>query len=89
MNMMARAYRALAAASAIFLFVAPLALAKVVGPAIGLEDLALKVDQVCKATVVTDRAITDDWFEPIGGYEVRDEVQPGTENLRQSYALVA
>src|SRR4030095_15148034 len=39
---------------------------------VAIEELALKVDLVCKATVVADRAVTDEWFEPIAGYEVRE-----------------
>jgi hypothetical protein len=62
MNTMAREYRALALASAvaIFLFAASLASATIVGRAVALEELALEVDLVCKATVVADRVITDE-----------------------------
>jgi hypothetical protein len=40
--------------------------------AVGLEELAQKVDLVCKATVVADRVVSDEWFPPIGGYEARE-----------------
>ena len=43
-----------------------------VGPAVALEQLAKTADLVCKATVVADRPITDAWFEPLPGFEVRD-----------------
>jgi HEAT repeat protein len=57
---------------AILVFAGPPASATIVGRAVALEELALKVDLVCKATVVADRAVTDEWFEPIGGYEIRE-----------------
>jgi hypothetical protein len=46
--------------------------ADILSPALGLEELAQKVDLVCKATVVADRVVTDEWFPPIGGYEARE-----------------
>ncbi len=46
--------------------------ATIVGPAVAIEELALSVDLVCKATVVADRIVTDEWFEPIGGYAVHE-----------------
>lgn len=57
---------------AILVFAGSPASATIVGPAVALDELALKVDLVCKATVVADRAVTDEWFEPIAGYEVRE-----------------
>ena len=70
MNTTARNYRALMLA--LLVFAGSPASATIVGWAIALDDLALKVDLVCKATVVADRAVTDEWFEPIGGYEVHE-----------------
>lgn len=46
--------------------------ADILSPAVGLEELAQQVDLVCKATVVADRVVTDEWFPPIGGYEARE-----------------
>jgi hypothetical protein len=46
--------------------------ADILSPALGLEELAQKVDLVCKATVVADRVVTDEWFPPLGGYEARE-----------------
>jgi len=43
-----------------------------VGPARPLEELARMADLVCKATVVGDRVVTDAWFAPISGFEVRE-----------------
>jgi hypothetical protein len=57
---------------AILAFATLPAAATIVGPAVALEELALRVDLVCKATVVADRTVTDEWFEPIGAYEVRE-----------------
>jgi HEAT repeat protein len=37
-----------------------------------LDQLALTVDLVCKATVIADRSVTDDSFRPIDGFEVRE-----------------
>lgn len=70
MSMRAREWRALALM--IVAFGGSPVSATIVGKALSLEQLALRVDLVCKATVVADRAVTDEWFEPIGGYEVRE-----------------
>jgi len=37
-----------------------------------LEELARNADLVFKATVIADRLVTDAWFEPISGLEVRE-----------------
>jgi hypothetical protein len=39
---------------------------------VALEELARTADLVCKATVIADRRVTDDSFEPIPRYEVRE-----------------
>ena len=70
MNMTARAHRAVVAT--ILVFVASPALATIHGRAVPLEKLALTVDLVCKATVVADRPVADEWFEAIPGYEVHE-----------------
>src|SRR6476646_7995509 len=70
MNMTARAHRAVVAT--ILVFVASPALATIPGRAVPLEELALTVDLVCKATVVADRPVADEWFEAIPGYEVHE-----------------
>lgn len=57
---------------AILLLAGSPAFATIVSPAIPLDELALKVDLVCKATVAADRPVTDVWFEPVDGYEVRE-----------------
>lgn len=41
------------------------------GP-VALEELARTADLVCKATVIADRRVTDDSFEPIQGFEVHE-----------------
>jgi hypothetical protein len=61
-----------ALALTILVFAGSSAFATIVGPAVPLDELASKVDLVCKATVVADRPVTDAWFEPIAGYEVRE-----------------
>jgi HEAT repeat protein len=43
-----------------------------VGPAVGLEELAGTADLVCKVTVVADHPAADAWFEALGGFEVRE-----------------
>ncbi|MBA2543620.1 MAG: HEAT repeat domain-containing protein [Deltaproteobacteria bacterium] len=43
-----------------------------VGPAVPLEDLANKVDLVCKATVISDRAVVDPSFVKVTGYDVHE-----------------
>jgi hypothetical protein len=43
-----------------------------IGPGAPLEKLAKEADLVCKATVVSEVPVTDPWFEPVGGYEVRE-----------------
>lgn len=57
---------------AIVVFATSPASADPVGPAVALEKLALTVDLVCKATVVADRPVADEWFEPVSGFEVRE-----------------
>jgi HEAT repeat protein len=57
---------------ATLVFAASPASAYLVGPAVPLEDLARTADLVCKATVIGDRRVTDVWFEPIPGFEVRE-----------------
>ena len=57
---------------ATLVFAACPASAYIVGPAVPLEDLARTADLVCKATVIGDRRVTDGWFEPIPGFEVRE-----------------
>ena len=37
-----------------------------------LQQLAKRVDLVCKATVISDGPIVDSWFKPISGFEARD-----------------
>lgn len=37
-----------------------------------LEELARTADLICKATVVTERPVSDDSFKPIDGFEVRE-----------------
>jgi HEAT repeat protein len=70
MNMRASECRALVLV--ILAFTASSASATILGRAIALEELAIRVDLVCKATVVADRVVTDEWFEPVGGYEARE-----------------
>lgn len=48
--------------------------AYLVGPAVSLQQLAKRVDLVCKATVIADRPVVDSWFKPLHGFEVRDAV---------------
>jgi len=57
---------------ATLVFAASPASAYVTGPAVPLEELAHTADLVCKATVIADRSVTDGWFEPISGFEVRE-----------------
>jgi hypothetical protein len=44
----------------------------VVGPPVPLEELARTADLICKATVIAHRSVTDGWFEPIAGFQVRE-----------------
>jgi hypothetical protein len=46
--------------------------ANLVTPPVSLEELARAADLVCKATVISDRQVADDSFEPIPGVEVRE-----------------
>jgi hypothetical protein len=46
--------------------------AYLVGPPVPLEELARTADLVCKATVIADHSVTDDWFKPIAGFEVHE-----------------
>ena len=39
---------------------------------VALEELTRAADLICKATVIADRRVTDDSFEPIGGFEVHE-----------------
>lgn len=57
---------------ATLVFAAYPASAYIVGPAVPLEELARTADLVCKATVIGDHRVTDGWFEPIPGFEVRE-----------------
>lgn len=70
MNVTARKCRGLLVT--IIVFAVLPAHATILGPAVALEKLGATVDLVCKATVVADRIVTDEWFEPIGGYEVHE-----------------
>jgi hypothetical protein len=70
LNTTTRIYRVLVLA--ILVFAGSPAWATIVGPAVPLDELALQVDLVCKGTVVADRLVADEWFEPIDGYEVRE-----------------
>lgn len=70
MNMRAGECRALVLV--ILAFTATPVSATILGRAMALEELAVRVDLVCKASVVADRVVTDEWFEPVGGYEVRE-----------------
>jgi hypothetical protein len=53
-------------------FAAAPASAYIVGPAVPLKELARTADLVCKAMVIADRQVTDSWFEPISGFDVRE-----------------
>ena len=66
MNTRTRNYRA--PVLAILVFAGSPASATIVGRAVALEDLALEVDLVGKATAVADHTVTDEWFEPAAGY---------------------
>jgi HEAT repeat protein len=57
---------------AALIFAASPTSAYLVGEPVALEQLARTADLVCKATVIADRSVTDDWFEPIPGFEVRE-----------------
>jgi hypothetical protein len=57
---------------ATLVFAASPASAYLVGPAVPLEELARTADLVCKATVIGDRRVTDGWFDPISGFEIRE-----------------
>lgn len=46
--------------------------ANLVTPPVSLEELARAADLVCKGTVISDRQVADDSFEPIPGIEVRE-----------------
>jgi hypothetical protein len=39
---------------------------------VGLEELARTGDLICKATVISDRQVADDSFEPVFGFEVHE-----------------
>jgi HEAT repeats len=46
--------------------------AYIVGHAVSLEERTRGADLICKATVIADHPATDDWFEPMSGFEVRE-----------------
>jgi hypothetical protein len=68
---MLRPVAGLLLALAVVALTATQARAYAVDPATSLEELARSSDLVIKATVVSQKAVTDPWFEPVMGYEAR------------------
>lgn len=60
------------AALAIVAMAATRASGHAVGPAVPLEEMVKTAELVCKAMVIAEQTVTDAWFEPIMGFEVRD-----------------